>query len=189
MGWNFWQKNSGKITGWIGYTLSWTKHKFDELNNGDYFYPRYDSRHNIAVVGMYTMNKKWSANLSWSYNTGQAITLPISSYNAVNYNYINGAPQSSPEYFLYEQSSRNTYRMKDFHCLTIEFKRNFKFKRSLGVLDFGLYNAYNRKNSFYYYIDEVYIGEGSNGERLSKRVIKSVSVFPLIPQASFTWKF
>lgn len=39
------QKKDGRVTGWIGYTLSWTQMQFDSLNNGRKFYARYDRRH------------------------------------------------------------------------------------------------------------------------------------------------
>ena len=51
------RKNTGKFTGWIGYTLSWTELHFDELNFGKKFFARYDRRHDVSVVGVYKINK------------------------------------------------------------------------------------------------------------------------------------
>jgi hypothetical protein len=38
-GWSYgteflFKREKGKVTGWIGYTLSWTKRQFDEINGG-----------------------------------------------------------------------------------------------------------------------------------------------------------
>ncbi len=38
------QKKEGRLTGWIGYTLSWTQMQFDSLNFGKKYYARYDRR-------------------------------------------------------------------------------------------------------------------------------------------------
>ena len=51
------QRKLGKLTGWVGYTLSWTTQQFDELNNGNKFFARYDRRHDISVVGIYELKR------------------------------------------------------------------------------------------------------------------------------------
>ncbi|MFZ0283137.1 MAG: TonB-dependent receptor, partial [Bacteroidales bacterium] len=39
------QKKEGRLSGWIGYTLSWTQMQFDAINFGRKFWARYDRRH------------------------------------------------------------------------------------------------------------------------------------------------
>ena len=82
------RKNAGKFTGWIGYTLSWTQQQFDDLNFGRKFFARYDRRHDVSIVLMYSPTKKINLSLSWVFATGNAVTLPTSIYTAedlINY--------------------------------------------------------------------------------------------------------
>ncbi|MFN9711308.1 MAG: TonB-dependent receptor [Bacteroidota bacterium] len=46
-------KAKGKLTGWIGYTLSWTWRRFADLNNGQKYPGRYDRRHDLSIVANY----------------------------------------------------------------------------------------------------------------------------------------
>jgi len=184
------EKRTGDLKGWISYTLSCTKHHFPDLNDGIPFFPRYDSRHNISVVGYYAFSKKWTLSMNWSYYTGQAITIPVSAYYAPDFIFTNGSVSTQGnEYLLYKQSERNVYRMKDFHSLSVDAKRDFLFKRCKGSLEFGVYNLYNRRNPYYYYFDLVYNGQDENGHFQYTPSLKSVSVFPIMPYCSFTWKF
>ena len=52
-------KVRGRLTGWVGYTLSWTWRKFPDLNFGDKYPAKYDRRHDLSVVAIYELNKKW----------------------------------------------------------------------------------------------------------------------------------
>jgi hypothetical protein len=51
------QKKTGKFSGWIGYTLSWTQLQFDELNFGKKFWARYDRRHDISLVAIWKIRE------------------------------------------------------------------------------------------------------------------------------------
>ena len=66
------------LTGWIGYTLSRTELKFADINNGQYFPATQDRTHDISVVGIYQLNKKWTFSADFVYGTGQCSspTLP-----------------------------------------------------------------------------------------------------------------
>ncbi len=46
----FLNKKKGKLTGWIGYTLSWTWRKFPDLNSGEKYPAKYDRRHDLSLV-------------------------------------------------------------------------------------------------------------------------------------------
>ncbi len=76
----FINKREGDFTGWIGYTLSWTRRLFDDLNNGIIFYPRYDRRHDISFVLTYNATENLSFGLTWAYATGQGFSLPSGQY-------------------------------------------------------------------------------------------------------------
>ncbi|MCY7356865.1 MAG: TonB-dependent receptor, partial [Rudanella sp.] len=64
------QKKAGRFSGWAGYTLSWTQWQFPELNGGRKFFPRYDRRHDISLVGIYELSKRITLSGTWVYGTG-----------------------------------------------------------------------------------------------------------------------
>ncbi|CAN0179184.1 unnamed protein product, partial [Chrysoparadoxa australica] len=110
----FLQKKTGRLSGWIGYTLSWTYRQFEELNFGERYPYKYDRRHDLSVVGIYEFSRSFSLSSTWVYGTGNAITLPRASYPANNQN----------DQFYYSNEirsygSRNDYRMASYHRLDI----------------------------------------------------------------------
>jgi len=174
----FIQKNTEKWNGWIGYTLSWSKQKFDALNNGKVFWARYDRRHDISLVNSYKINKRTSLNMTWVYATGNAITLPVATYSSVQHlpdrlGFFNNKNVS-------EYTDRNSFRMKPYHRLDISI-RNTKDKRwGTRIFEAGIYNVYNRANPYFYFI-------GQNAD--NKNVLKQLSLFPILPYVSWTFKF
>ena len=79
--------------------------------------------------------------------------------------------------------------MRSFHRMDIgvdfiKEKRNYTRTWNIGV-----YNAYNRKNPFFIFIDTDPI-LNNNGARIgSERVLKQASLFPLIPSFSYKIEF
>ncbi|MDV7395339.1 hypothetical protein RZS08_28385, partial [Arthrospira platensis SPKY1] len=69
-------KKSGKTSGWIGYTLSWTQLQFDEINFGEKFWARHDRRHDMSVVVIHELSERITLSGTWVYGTGNAVTLP-----------------------------------------------------------------------------------------------------------------
>jgi hypothetical protein len=59
----FINKTKGRLTGWIGYTLSWTWRQFPDLNNGQKFTAKYYRRNELSVVGIYVLDKQWKFQL------------------------------------------------------------------------------------------------------------------------------
>ncbi len=166
-------KLKGRLTGWVGYTVSWTWRKFLELNNGERYPTRYDRRHDLSVVGNYEVNKKWKLGAVFVYGTGNAITLPERFY------FINGV-------LTQEYSKLNQYRMKAYHRLdlaatyTPQPKKKRKFT---GYWVFSIYNTYSRLNPYFIYFDQN--GTLANGDL--KVEAKQVSLFPVLP--AITWNF
>jgi hypothetical protein len=74
----FVNKTKGRLTGWVGYTLSWTWRKFAALNFGEKYPAKYDRRNDMSIVAMYELNKKWKLSAAFVYGSGNAATLPQS---------------------------------------------------------------------------------------------------------------
>lgn len=178
----FFQKKFGKLTGWIGYTLSWTWLQFDELNFGRRFPARYDRRHDLSIVAIYKLNTHITLSATWVYGTGNAITLPLSSYQVAEQT-PHPANNSgyNPTYTVNDYGERNSFRMAPYHRfdIAIQFhKIKEKYERTF---ELGVYNAYNRHNPFYYYTQY--------DPNTQQTKLKQVSLFPIIPSVSWTWKF
>ena len=174
----FAKKNTGKLTGWVGYTLSKTTRYFDEINDGDPYPAKYDRRHDLSITSTYKLSDSWELSGVFVYATGNAITLPSERY------IINGNVYT-------EYTSRNGYRMMPYHRLdfgaTYTPKKEKKFKSSW---NFSIYNLYNRKNPYFIYLGLENSIEGENGTIQNGNLIPKayqVSIFPILP--SITWNF
>ena len=178
------QRKQGKLTGWVGYTMSWTTQQFDELNNGEKFFARYDRRHDISVVGIYELKDNITLSATWVYGTGNAITLPLSTYELGSlggnqYGEQFGFNRNGTEY-----TSRNDFRMRSYHRADIGIQVSKEKKRGVRTWEFSAYNLYNRKNPFYYTI-----GAEERFNPDSKQVLKQISLFPILPSVSWNYKF
>ena len=182
----FLQKKEGSFTGWIGYTLSWTKMRFDEVNFGKEFFARYDRRHDISVVGMYELRKEKNGkrgiklSTTWVYGTGNAITLPISNYLAPRHRTSMGG-FISWDGAVSEYTDRNAFRMAAYHRLDLGLQFQKQMKHYHSTIEISVYNLYNRYNPFFYYIDTPV---GSTTPKLMQ-----ITLFPIIPSISYNVKF
>jgi hypothetical protein len=166
-------KVRGKLTGWIGYTLSWTWRKFPQLNEGMKFPAKYDRRHDVSVVTTYELNSKWRFGSVFVYGTGNATSLPERFY------IIEGV-------LTQEYSRINKYRLPAYHRIDLSatYTPIPKKKRKLqGYWVFSVYNVYSRKNPYFIYYDQ----NGSPYDGSLKVEALQVSLFPILP--SVTWNF
>ena len=183
------EKNIGKTTGWIGYTLSWANRKFENLNFGKTFPAKYDRRHDISLALTHKFNDRIDLGLTWVYGTGNATTLGVQQYPALlpTSNYYYSSQQTITYY-----DGRNGYRMPAYHRMDISVNFHKQKKHGNRTWSFGLYNAYSRQNPFYLYWGyDSFNGYNSQGYYYedSKPALKKVSLFPIIPSISYTYKF
>jgi len=166
-------KSRGRLTGWIGYTLSWTWRKFPDLNNGNTYPAKYDRRHDLSVVGMYELNRHWKLSAVFVYASGNATSLPEQFYVV--------------EGVLSQQYSRiNQYRLASYHRLDLSatYTPTYKPNKKIhGSWVFSIYNAYSHLNPYFIYFDQT----GSAYDGTLKVEARQVSLFPIIP--SVTWNF
>ncbi|WP_276485837.1 TonB-dependent receptor [Paraflavitalea pollutisoli] len=171
----FINKTKGRFTGWVGYTLSWTWRQFDGLNDGQKYYAKYDRRHDMSVVGMYELNKKWKFSAVFVYGTGNATTLPERFY------IIGGV-------LTQEYSKVNQYRLDAYHradisaTLTPRHKPGQRLQQSWV---FSIYNVYSHLNPYFIYFDQT----GSPYDGTLQVEARQVSLFPIIPAVTWNFKF
>ena len=173
----FLQKKTGKTTGWIGYTLSWTNRQFDNINFGEWYPYKYDRRHDISIVASHEINKKWDISTTWSYGTGNAITFPQAMY--LGHPYSGWGGQNMID-LVESYGNRNSTRLNAYHRLDFGLTHHKQKKNYERMISFGAYNAYNRKNPFF-----AYLSFDDNGNRAARQV----SLFPIIPSISYRYKF
>ena len=162
-------KNEGRLTGWLSYTLAWSENKIEGINGGDWYTASNDRRHDIAVVGMYQLSKRWELSAVWRYNTGQALTAPSAKYEVDGHTY-------------YYYAERNGYRAPAYHRLDVSATYSREVGKTTQQWAFGLYNAYNRYNPYVITFE-------NDDERPSGTKTVQTSLFGIIPSVSFTIKF
>ena len=168
----FVNKTSGRFTGWVGYTLSWTTRNFDEIMNGKTFYARFDRRHDASILLSYQLSEKWNLSAVWVFSTGNASTIPNAFY------FMEGK-------IITEWGEHNAWRMPNYHRLDLSATLSlFKKQHTEGNLNFSVYNAYNRKNP--YYIS--YQAEGNLSEGRLQINANQISIFPILPSVAFNMK-
>ncbi len=164
------RKNKGKLTGWIGYTLSKSERRIKEINKGNWYNTDYDKTHDVAVVMTYELNKRSSFSLNWVYGTGAPTTFPTGRL------YYNG--EVIPVY-----SDRNAYRMPDYHRMDVSYilkNREKPGRKLFWDLNFSIYNVYNRHNPYTITFKE-------DSEKPGETYAEKTYLFPILP--SVTWNF
>ncbi len=174
----FVQKKRGKTTGWVGYTLSWNYRTFPEINGGKTYPFRYDRRHDMSFVVSHQLTDRISFSGAWIFGTGNAVSLPTARYSTGT----NGWGFSEDVEIL---GDKNAYRMSNYHRLdlSVEFlkeKRGYERKWIISV-----YNAYWNKNPYYLLATTDY--DPDTGQE--KRLLKEISILPIIPSVSYSFKF
>jgi hypothetical protein len=166
----FVKKTVGKINGWVGYTLARTDRQFDDLNEGRRFPAKYDRRHDLKVVLIYDISKRWNVSATFVYGTGIATTLPNGRY------FIEGQ-------IVNQYGDRNSYRLAPYHRADIGATYIMKRKKHYSDITLSIYNLYNRMNPYFIFFDV----QGDIGTGNLDLQAKQVSLFPILP--SITWNF
>lgn len=171
----FINKTRGRLTGWIGYTLSWTWRQFDSLNAGVKYPAKYDRRHDLSIVTNYNLHPKWKLGAVFVYGTGNAATFPERFY------LVGGV-------LTQEFSRLNAYRLPSYHRADISATYTPKpnsTKRFKSSWVFSFYNVYSRLNPYFIYFDQE--GDPLQGTQQVKAF--QVSLFPIIPSVTWNFKF
>ena len=180
----FIQKSEGRLTGWIGYTLAWSYRHYDSLPAPfQTIKPKYDVRHDLKIVGIYEISKRLSFSMSFIYNTGTLTTMPT------GYAAIQGIDYSSARITPVYNDGRDNYRMPYYMRLDLGLVWKFHPKWGESDLSFSIYNALNRRNPYFIYI-QTELAKLPGGLAIpSKNTGQMVSLFPIIPSVTYNFKF
>lgn len=164
------KKNTGKFTGWVSYTLSKTERKIEGINDDNWYNARQDKTHDLSVVAIYDISKRWSISGLFVFSTGNAATFPSGKYE------VDG---QSVLYY----TERNGYRMPNYHRLDIGATYTKEHKRKYeSSWNFSIYNVYGRQNAYT-------ITFAPSKTDASKIVATQTSLFRWIPSITYNFKF
>lgn len=165
------QRNKGKITGWISYTLSWSKRKYPngEINNGEEFYDRFDARHQFNAALSWEINKRWDITAAFVINSGSRTNVAIAQYYIPDYNNY-GA-------LVDVYGAKNNFRLPSYQRLDLSIANHKTTKHGIRTWSLNVYNAYNHKNAFFV----------TTTNKPNK--LKAICIMPIIPTISYSYKF
>lgn len=180
------QKEHGKFTGWLGYSVSYNERKFEKINNGNWFPYKFDRRHCLTFAANYSLRKDIIFSGDFVLNTGNAITLPNGKYATINYGFNYGdAPGAFPEFTTlfdntYTYPGRNQSRMPVYHRLDLAVR--FIKQRRKGTREWviSVYNVYSRQNPYFVYMAR---------DKQKQMHLYQISLFPIIPSVSYVRSF
>ena len=180
------RKNEGRFQGWLAYTLSKSEQRtpgrapFTDngrsnletgINFGEWYNTPYDKPHDISLFGSYELNKKWSINSNFVYQTGQPTNYPIGQFE------FQGL--TVPYYGL-----RNQQRLPDYSRIdvsaTLTPTKN-KTRKIQGEWVFSIYNLYNRRNA-------ASINFRRNQDTGANEAVRT-SIFGIVPAVTYNFKF
>lgn len=159
------RKNTGRLTGWIGYTWSRSQRRIDGINNGEWYFARQDRTHDVSIVGTYALNDAWSFSALWTYNSGNAVSFPSGKYVVV-------------DQVVFSYTERNGGRMPAYHRL--DLSATWTIKKH--TWNFSIYNAYGRQNAYALSFQE-------NKDDPSRTSVIQTSLFRWVPSVSYGFKF
>jgi outer membrane cobalamin receptor len=172
------KKNTGKLTGWLSYTLSRAEQRTPGrnaeepgINNGQWYRANYDKTHNLSLTAAYQLTKKWNFGGIFTYQTGKAATYPIGKYQYQGItiaNYGERNANSLPAYHHLDLSA--TYTPKP------DSKKRWK-----GEWVFSIYNVYSRSNA------ASLMFEQNRETGLSEAT--RISIFGIIPGVTYNFRF
>ncbi|MFD2717852.1 carboxypeptidase-like regulatory domain-containing protein [Hymenobacter monticola] len=166
------RKDVGRLSGWLGYTLSRSERKFTEINQGVYFPSRQDRTHDLSVVAIYQLNPKWSFSGTFVTSTGNAVTFPVGKYQIGN---------QIVSYFGRRNADRMPYYQRLDLGATYE-KPHQEGHRFHSSWTFSVYNALGRENAY-----SIRFEADPNDPSRTRAV--QTALFKFIPSATYNFSF
>ncbi|MFJ1442314.1 carboxypeptidase-like regulatory domain-containing protein [Capnocytophaga canimorsus] len=172
------KKNTGKLTGWISYTLSNAEQRVKPrnatetgINFGNWYKTAYNKTHDLSVTALYNLNKKWDFGVTFVFQSGMPVTFPNARYDYQGI-YV-------PNFGMRNTNNLPTYHRLDISATYTPSKNKDRKWKNEWV--FGIYNVYNRMNTFS-------MSFSQNAET-GKNEATRLSIFGIVPSVSYNFKF
>jgi len=169
----FMLRKTGRLSGWVSYTLSKSDRQFDEIDDGQIFLSKFDRRHNLSVATIYKINERWTASMTQVFTSGSRFTAPTSWY------FINNNPVK--EYGKYNNARMPNYKRTD---ISVDFSIK-KTERSEHSLSLSVYNLLAIKNPTYVILDVRSSATGNVIEVYPRYMF----MYTILPSISWRFKF
>ena len=175
------KRNTGKARGWLAYTLSKTERRYADgsINNGQWYPYQYDRTHNIVVNGTYAFNERIDVGATWTYVSGNKMTLP-SRMGILANSALLGYVYPVPVY-----SDKNNYTLPPSHKLNVNVNFHKRLRRGERTWTFGIYNVYNAMNPNI--VSELSVLDDKG--KVVERTIRTVTYLPFLPSFMYTYSF
>ena len=194
------RKDIGAVTGWLSYSYSNTKHKFDGINQNKEYQPRHNRGSVVNLVLNGDMGNlfsgrwneapvksgsKWLVGINFVYASGQPLTTPASAYyvnTLPDWNNYGGATGDLPAYKLYP-GEINSFKLPDYirMDLSITWEKDYGSWTLAPYLQ--IFNLGNRQNVWFIN----YKDKNNNG--IITQEIEKVNMLPLLPSIGVTIRF
>lgn len=171
------RKNTGKLTGWIAYTLSKSEQRTPGrtpeeigINHGNWYNTPYDKPHDLSVTATYALSPKWTLGAVFTLQAGLPANFPVAKYEY--------SGLTIPNY-----SKRNEYRLPTYHRLDLAatYTPQKKDKRWKSEWTFGVYNLYDRKNA-----TSIFFRQNRDTQR--NEAVR-LSIFGIVPSVTYNFSF
>ncbi|MBQ5575480.1 MAG: TonB-dependent receptor, partial [Bacteroidales bacterium] len=190
------QRNKGRATGWISYTLSKAEREFSKesgINAGQKFPFTYDRPHCINIVYNQKFNDRIDFDATWTFHSGSLTTMS-NTYETVylpkdvdgrigdyyddngNYNHFDDPREGMTAYVEH----RNNFRMPSSHILSVGINFHKQKKHCERIWNFSVYNLYCAHNPMFAQRWDVARGHD---------YISVTSILPAVPSFTLTYKF
>lgn len=155
----FLHKRFGQLSGWIGYSISWSRKQLDAAR----YYASFDRRHNLNLLLSYELGKNWRFGSRFNYGSGFPYTRALASYEERDGGVV--------ERRIIYDSQRNRFRYPAYIRWDLGFTKSFRMFKMPSEFDIQVVNALNRDNVFFYQWDF--------DENPAKR--ETITMLPIIP--------
>lgn len=167
----FAEKRRGRLSGWLGYTLGWTRRTFPDIDGGRTFPPKYDRRHDVSLTATYRL-ARWTWTANFAYGTGQAFTPAAARYTLRD-------PASDRPVDRLLAAPRNTARLLPYHRLDVGMRRTFGLFGADVDFYLQIFNAYNRRNEWFV--------QYNPSDSTEQPIV--VRMLPIVPTFGFDFRF
>lgn len=140
------EKLSGHLTGWISYSLAFSRFISDTAE----FYTSFDRRHSLNVVASYRFDHDWRLNANFTFATGMPYAGTLGRYRVW---YWDPVWQDWRYEWYTIEADRNTLRFPAYHRLDIGGSKKWRFRWGELTVRADVINIYNHKNVLLYYYD------------------------------------
>lgn len=162
---------------WAVYSYAYVNRFYEDIDGElEHYFPHFDRRHNINLVGTYRFGAKltWEFSARWNFGSGFPFTQTQGYYEKINFEqiYEDYLVENGDLGIIYGEL--NGGRLPTYHRLDFNFKKRFYLSENSKLdIDFSLVNVYDRKNVFY-------------RDRITGEIVHQL---PIIPSLGVTWAF